>query len=444
MRDDSSFETGDHGRGEPLILFDLSRLLSRARRPSASGIDRVELAYARHLLETAYHRVVFTAINRWGDIVALPLQTMARFVTALDSLWRGAAEPLQVRKLVLAQTRYAQIYLHIHGGREFRSTVRQWRGNIVYVLVSHHHLDRAGAISRLKSETGAYFVCFVHDTIPVDHPDLSRRAQASRHRQRLETVANFADFVIVNSAATKAALQRFFPDRQLCPMLVAPLGVEQHFAPIRDAISGAHPYFVCVSTIEPKKNQLLLLNVWKKLRAELGGGAPRLLLVGRRKPIDNGVVREIETSPELRGHVAKLDSLADSDMARLVAGARAALSPSLAEGYGLTVAEALALGVPALCSDLPALREVAGGVPEYLDPRDEPSWHRTILDYSRADSRRRQSQLTRLAAWRAPRWDDHFSLVRPLLNGQSRLLTPLSVDGPYAPAPIEAAAQGAA
>jgi glycosyltransferase involved in cell wall biosynthesis len=45
-------------------------------------------------------------------------------------------------------------------------------------------------------------------------------------------------------------------------------------------------------------------------------------------------------------------------------------TPSLAEGYGLPVAEALALGVPVLCSDLPELREIGLDAPEYLDPLD--------------------------------------------------------------------------
>ncbi|HEX4044019.1 MAG TPA: glycosyltransferase family 1 protein [Xanthobacteraceae bacterium] len=437
LRDDSVFEHGDNGGGEaPLIFFDLSRLLSRAKRPNASGIDRVELAYARYLLATARHRLVFTAINRWGDIAALPLEAMEKFVAALDSLWRGATEPLHARQTALAQARYAQIYLHVNGARALRRAVERWRGNIVYVLVSHHHLNRTAAIERLKRETGASFVCFVHDTIPVDHPELSRPTQVWRHRQRLWTVAHLADFVIVNSAATKQAFEQSFTDRRLCPILTAPLGVEKQFTGFRNAASGEHPYFVCVSTIEPKKNQMLLLNVWKKLRAELGSGTPHLLLIGRRKRMDNGVVREIKRSSELRGIVSKFDFLPDRDVARLTVGANAALLPSLAEGYGLAVAEALALGVPTLCSDLPALREVGRGVPEYLNPRDELSWHDAILEYARADSRRRQSQLTRLLAWRAPRWDDHFALVRPLLDGQPPLPTPNFVEPLFTPAPI--------
>jgi glycosyltransferase involved in cell wall biosynthesis len=79
------------------------------------------------------------------------------------------------------------------------------------------------------------------------------------------------------------------------------------------------------------------------------------------------------------------------------------------------VIEALASGVPVLCSDLPALRESGGGVPDYLDPADAVAWPTAILDYT-ASSPRREAQLARLAQWRAPRWDEHFAIVDRLLG----------------------------
>jgi glycosyltransferase involved in cell wall biosynthesis len=90
--------------------------------------------------------------------------------------------------------------------------------------------------------------------------------------------------------------------------------------------------------------------------------------------------------------------------------------PSFAEGFGLPVVEALAQGVPAICSDLPALRESGSGVPDYLDPSDAAAWLAAILDYT-DDSPRRRTQLARLAQWCAPRWDDHFAIVDELLAG---------------------------
>src|SRR5581483_8051415 len=134
--------------------------------------------------------------------------------------------------------------------------------------------------------------------------------------------------------------------------------------------AGGAPYFVCVGTIEPRKNHLLLLNVWRRLAERLGAAAPRLVLVGQRGWENEQVIDMIERSPAVRGLVEERNDLSDAAMAKLLAGA---LAPSFGEGYGLPLVEALALGVPALASDIPAFREVAGGVAELLDPLDGPA-----------------------------------------------------------------------
>lgn len=92
------------------------------------------------------------------------------------------------------------------------------------------------------------------------------------------------------------------------------------------------------------------------------------------------------------------------------------LFPSFAEGYGLPVAEALACGVPVICSDLPALREVGGDVPEYLDPIDGIAWMAAIEAYIADPSPRRAAQMQRLRAWQCPTWPDHFAGVLDLLD----------------------------
>ncbi len=103
-------------------------------------------------------------------------------------------------------------------------------------------------------------------------------------------------------------------------------------------------------------------------------------------------------------------------MQALIAGARGMLLPSFAEGYGMPVAEALALGVPVVCSDLPALHEAGGDVPLFLDPLDGPAWQRTIDDLARDDSPLRHAQAARRAGWRAPTWSEHIAIVLDLLH----------------------------
>jgi glycosyltransferase involved in cell wall biosynthesis len=261
------------------------------------------------------------------------------------------------------------------------------------------------------------FVCLVHDLIPIKHPEYVRWGEAWRHRRRMNTVANLADRVIVNSAGTAASLERHFKVAgSTAPIRVAPLGIDLRRSARAPTAVGHCPYFVYVATIEPRKNHRLLLDVWRQLAAVAGSSAPRLVLIGRRGWRGRKIIKLIERLGLARGLVAEHNDLPDVVVSGLVAGAQASLYPSFAEGYGLPVAEALALGVPVLCSDLPELREIGLDVPEYLDPRDQRAWREAVLDYAQAASIRRQAQLNRLNRWRPPSWEQHFSMVQPLIE----------------------------
>ena len=158
-----------------------------------------------------------------------------------------------------------------------------------------------------------------------------------------------------------------------------------------------------------------MLNLWRQLAADLGGTAPLLVLIGQRGWETENVVDMLERCPGLRGTVIEHNTLPDSEMVRLLKGARALLLPSFAEGFGFPLIEAFGVGVPALCSDIPALRETGGAVPEYLDPLDGPGWRTAILDYAAPDSPRRAAQLERLHGWRPPTWPEHFANVDRLI-----------------------------
>jgi glycosyltransferase involved in cell wall biosynthesis len=112
------------------------------------------------------------------------------------------------------------------------------------------------------------------------------------------------------------------------------------------------------------------------------------MLVGRRVWENENVLDLLDRCSSLKGHVVELGTVPDTRLAALLRGARALLMPSFAGGFGLPVAEALAHGVPVLCSDLPALREAGQDVPEYLDPLDSHAWHEAVMRYAAADAHR--------------------------------------------------------
>nr|WP_246503736.1 glycosyltransferase family 1 protein [Plastoroseomonas arctica] len=274
-------------------------------------------------------------------------------------------------------------------------------------------MEKQEPIARLR-QAGALFVPLVHDLIPATHPEYARPGVTQQHLRRLATISAQADGIIVNSSATAAALRPHLARREgQPPVRVAVLGVTP---PDVAAIAGEPPYFIAVGTIEPRKNHLLLLHLWRDLAERYGPATPRLRLIGKRGWENENVLDLLERCTVLRGLVTETGNLTDRHVAGLLRGARALLFPSFAEGYGLPLAEALALGTPAICSNIPALREVGGDVPEYLDPLDGAAWRQRVLDFARPDSRARETQLKRLARWRRPRWEEHFAEVDGLLD----------------------------
>jgi glycosyltransferase involved in cell wall biosynthesis len=413
----------------PHIVLDLSRLMWRAARFAPTGIDRVELAYARHLIATARDRLSFT--GWWGRQGLLPPGDAIAMIAALDAMWSGATVDAAARDKVQALVGKLRRHVLIRGEAPLYRHLATLRRPTVYLLVSHYRLHRPEAIERLKRRTGARVVMLIHDLIPIEHPEQMPAWQARRHPRRMNAVARLADGVIVNSAGTGAALRRYLARRHAAvPIVVAPLGLD--LAPPRGlkAEAATPPYFVYVATIEPRKNHAVLVAAWREVRAALGDAAPKLVLVGRRGFKSGTILDAIRGPAWMAGLVEEHNRLPDAEVARLVAGASAALYASVAEGFGLPVAEALALGVPVLCSDIAELREVGRDVPEYFDPRDAAAWARAIVEYARPGSAARQAQLQRLGSWQAPSWTNHFRIVQPSIDDTA----------PARPATVEIAA----
>jgi glycosyltransferase involved in cell wall biosynthesis len=398
-----------------VILFDLSRLLSRAKEGTPTGIDRVELAYAEHLIRTAAD-LGFAAMTGWGGFGPLPRHSTEAFVAAIGAAWRGEAAGTQPERQVRSLARRLS-WLPLHRGeRALWAQLSALSQRPVYLLVSHHHLDRRQLIARLKHRGGACFVCLIHDLIPIEFPEYALPGQDARHRRRIEAAAALADAVIVNSAVTGEAFRPYLERAgRAPPVLVAPFGVSLPAVTAAGVPPFSRPYFVCVSTIEARKNHLLLLNLWRRLVSDLGDAAPILVLIGRRGWETESAIDMLERCPALRGSVVEHNTLPDSAMAQLLKGARALLLPSFAEGFGFPLVEALALGVPALCSDIGALRESGGAIPEYLDPLDGLGWRAAVIDYAQANSPRRAAQMERLRGWHPVTWQGHFSAVEALI-----------------------------
>lgn len=210
---------------------------------------------------------------------------------------------------------------------------------------------------------GRPLVVTVPDTVPWSHPETLTPRGVAFHRRMARRAAAEADAILVYTHAVRAeVIELFGIESDRIHVVGAGASAIVTTAP-RDAIQRRltlglpAAYALTVSTLEPRKGLDVVLDA-------LAVG-PTLPLVVVGQPGWGGV--DLAAAMRERGlgsdRVLALGKIADLDLAAVLAGATVLVAPSRAEGFGLPVLEAMAAGVPVVCSDIPAFAEVGAGVP---------------------------------------------------------------------------------
>jgi glycosyltransferase involved in cell wall biosynthesis len=395
---------------EAEVVLDLSRLLSRMLQLTPTGVDRVELAYARHLIRAIPHRLRFAAVHPSGIYGRLDDGAVLRFLDQTEARWDDAVHGRWHHRIGALRSSMA-LQPHI-------LPPPRPQGTRIYLQASPHHLHKRDRVAAILKREQARMICLLHDLIPIEYPEYGRTSGAELHRARIDTMAEMCTAIVANSDATRLSFEQNARGGGGRMPLVRVIHLGTHDMPAGpECVAGNDPYFVCIGTIEPRKNHLLLLNIWRRM-VEVRGPerTPRLVLIGRRGWENENVIDMLERCPALRGRVEEHSDLRDRSVAGLLRGSRALLMPSFAEGFGMPVTEALGAGVPVICSDLPALREAGGDVPDFLDPLDGHAWIRAVSDYAADPAPRRSRQIGRMAGWRPPTWEAHVAGLLKLIE----------------------------
>lgn len=388
-------------------LLDLTRTVSRLGRGPLTGIDRVEVAWARHLLgqpdplwSLVRTRWGFLLLDRMGvagllahvDGVPLPPADALGRLSWRDQPHRARAEAVARRSAVARAPVWGLDRL-----------LKRLPHSGCYLNLGHMNLTPR-VFSALRG-CGWQSVVLVHDAIPLDHPTLARAGTVPVFARKLAAVSAGADRVICTTEDARARVATHLARAgRVPPMAVAPLGVDLAAAgALPPGFDAETPFFLCLGTIEPRKNHAILLDVWARL-----ADPPRLVIVGARGWAEPELLARLDARPQA---IEEWPGLTDAQVAALMARAQALLFPSLAEGFGLPLMEAAARGLPVIASDLAVFRELAGDYPVYLAPTDVYAWQETIQGRTRAGQQGQGSAVPARVGIAIPTWADHFNAV---------------------------------
>lgn len=237
-------------------------------------------------------------------------------------------------------------------------------------------------------------VLTVHDLFPVEHPEWFSRAFSGWYRWLMPRLVRRVDRIVANSQYTrqrvldryglaedKVVLCHFAQNERFVP---APT---EEMARWRTYEGLPERYVLSIGSIEPRKNLATLAAAWKRTSAREQG--VKLVVAGgaARKAVFNAASSGADTLEDPTIH--RLGFFSDEHLPLLYQGADAFALPSLAEGFGLPILEAMACGTPVICSNTTAMPEISGGAARLVPPLEIEAWTEAI-DSVLSDSEARQ------------------------------------------------------
>ena len=215
-----------------------------------------------------------------------------------------------------------------------------------------------------------------YDTGPWRYPQAQTLHGRLYFRTLLSHGIRNCERAVTLSRHAKSEIGHFLGNHHLSNISIAPGAGRSEFGQAvsegrRQQVRADHhlpdAYFLTVATVEPRKNLPILLDAYSQLKQQLGQDCPALVVVGRKGWNCDDILRYMAA---LKEHVLFLDHISDQDLIAIYQMATCFIFPSLYEGFGLPVVEAMIAGCPVITTTSSSLPEVAGDAALLVDPLD--------------------------------------------------------------------------
>lgn len=365
------------------MLFDISRLVRSYEQPFGTGVDRIDLAIGLELSKRFGSECHFVHAGPHG-VCILPPALGNSVLQRLQHMWNGDPSSWEAAgRLTKLRLKYEP---HVRS-RFLPQGDKIVSPQTTYIAASHSGVGKVrGGMSRLDPLRQMQRLIYIHDLIPIEYPEYQRPETKQQFLSFLKELTDAPVIAVSNSYDTDRRVKKFAAENawqlRATDVIVPTLDFRRMPAtplkpPVSAFLENRDPYFVILGTIEPRKNHLLLLQIWRELSKR--ENPPRLCIIGKRGWENENVVDMLERCPAITDTVFEFADLSDFEVQTMLQHATALLFPSFAEGLGIPILEAAALGVPCVASDIPVFREVAPVGTTFLNPLDGAGWLAEIV-----------------------------------------------------------------
>ncbi|MCI0752671.1 glycosyltransferase family 4 protein [Teichococcus vastitatis] len=336
--------------------------------------------------EGASRRLLIDVSMTQGTDLWSGIQRVVRQVTAAfyEQPLRDGVIPLAVRLEPLAAFSVPDFVAATldrpPAGLPYQVEIRD--GDDLFMLDSswEHYASFAPVFTEVERQGGRVITC-IYDLIPELHPEVCTENMPEVHGRWLANAVRHSHGLICISRAVADELIAYIRNNALshrpglrigwfhCGSNIQRAGTTLPAQPATvQAFAGPQPVFVCVGTLEPRKAQDLALDAFEQLWAQ--GIDASLCLIGKLGWKVEALAARIRSHPEHGKRLHWLNDARDADVVFAYNHAEAVLCTSLAEGFGLPIAEAARMERPVICSDIPVFREVGGAGAVYFPVGD--------------------------------------------------------------------------
>lgn len=275
--------------------------------------------------------------------------------------------------------------------------------------------DLSAQLTKIKA-AGVSFGVLLHDFIPIDYPQFCNEKFNEDFSRFIPKILKSSDFVICISDYTKERLFYFLEKENIKNVKVFKnysgfkLDLASNKNLIRPDLAFMKMVYISVGTIEPRKNHAYLLDAFDL--AWQYGLNPVLCIIGKYGWKSEQLVERILTHPEYGKRLFWFSDLNDNELLYVYQHARACVYPSIVEGFGLPLIEALSLKCPVLASDIPVFHEVGGKYCHYFSLESPSFLYELIIN---VEKNGQLDNLDYLNDFKWPNWEESTTKLLKIL-----------------------------